>query len=57
MTEKSLVLAMQWLCSIFMQSKIRLVLIHVLALSEVVKMNLSKNGLSHRMISLDEKEF
>lgn len=42
MTEKSLVLAMQWLCSIFMQSKIRLVLIHVLALSEVVKMNFSK---------------
>ena len=36
----------------------RIVLIHVLALSEVVKMNLSKKGeLSHRIISLDEKDF
>ena len=36
----------------------RIVLIHVLALSEVVKMNLSKKGeLSHWIISLDEKDF
>ena len=36
----------------------RIFLIHVLALSEVVKMNLSKKGeLSHRIISLDEKDF
>ena len=44
MTEKLIIFAMQRQCSIFMQPTIRLVLIHVLALSEVVKMNLSKKA-------------
>ena len=44
MTEQLIIFAMQRQCSIFMQPTIRLVLIHVLALSEVVKMNLSKKA-------------